>query len=82
MENAVPCGTIIEEVGDHHRVESYVQPEIKMFASCSKPGGEKLSYVRDLFHIIDIADESSLDGEVGKRLNKMVPVAVSIVSYL
>ncbi|XP_050251012.1 uncharacterized protein LOC126697920 isoform X3 [Quercus robur] len=74
MENAVPCGIIIEEVGDHNRVENNVQPEIKMFASCSKPGGEKSSYVDDLFHIIDIADESSLDGEVGKRLNQMVPV--------
>ncbi|KAM3698357.1 hypothetical protein ACJW31_06G182700 [Castanea mollissima] len=74
MENAVPCGIIIEEAGDHNRVENDVQPEIKMFASCSNPGGEEPSYVDDLLHIFDIADESSLDGEVGKRLNQMVPV--------
>ncbi|KAF3949068.1 hypothetical protein CMV_025008 [Castanea mollissima] len=74
MENAVPCRIIIEEAGDHNRVENDVQPEIKMFASCYSPGGEKPSYVDDLLHIFDIADESSLDGEVGKRLNQMVPV--------
>ena len=78
MENAVPCGIIIEEASDHNRVENDVQPEIKMFASCSIPGGEKPSYVDDLLHIFHIADESSLDGEVGKRLNQMVPIPVSI----
>nr|XP_023883967.1 uncharacterized protein LOC111996249 [Quercus suber]XP_023883968.1 uncharacterized protein LOC111996249 [Quercus suber]POE71026.1 hypothetical protein CFP56_53813 [Quercus suber] len=74
MENAVPCGILIEEVGDHNRVENDVQSKIKMFASCSNPGGEKPSYVDDLLHIFDIVDESSLDGDVGKRLNQMVPV--------
>ena len=63
-------------------MENDVQPEIKMLASCSIPGGEKPSYVDDLLHIYNIADESSLDGEVGKRLNQMVPVPVSIVSYI
>ncbi|XP_030931335.1 OVARIAN TUMOR DOMAIN-containing deubiquitinating enzyme 12 isoform X2 [Quercus lobata] len=74
MENAVPCGIIIEEASDHNRVENDVHPEIKMFTSCSSPGGGEPSYVDDLLHIFDIADESSLDGEVGKRLNQMVPV--------
>lgn len=74
MENAVPCGIIIEEASDHNRVENDVHPEIKMLASCSSPGGGKPSFVDDLLHIFDIADESSLDGEVGKRLNQMVPV--------
>ncbi|XP_030929170.1 uncharacterized protein LOC115955241 isoform X4 [Quercus lobata] len=78
MENAVPCGIIIKEASDHNRVENDVQPEIKMLASCSIPGGEKPSYVDDLLHIYNIADESSLDGEVGKRLNQMVPIPVSI----
>lgn len=78
MENAVPCGIIIEEASDHNRVENDVHPEIKMFASCSSPGGGKPSYVDDLLHIFDIVDESSLDGEVGKRLNQIVPVPVSI----
>ncbi|KAL4618448.1 hypothetical protein ACB092_06G011300, partial [Castanea dentata] len=63
--------------GRHYSyVENDVQPEIKMFTSCSNPGGEEPSYVDDLLHIFDIADESSLDGEVGKRLNQMVPVPV------
>ena len=82
MENAVPCGIIIEEASDHNRVENDVQPEIKMLASCSSPGREKPSYVDDLLHIFDIADESSLDGEVGKRLNQMIPIPVSIVFQL
>ena len=80
MDDADPSENIIEEAGDHSRVENDVEPGIKMISSCSGPGGENSSYVDDLFHIFDITDESTLDGEVGKRLNQIVPVPVSIVS--
>lgn len=41
--------------------------------------GEKSFIEEDLPHSVDIMGESSvLDGEVGKRLNQMVPVPVSI----
>ncbi|XP_048231857.1 OVARIAN TUMOR DOMAIN-containing deubiquitinating enzyme 9 isoform X2 [Ricinus communis] len=36
--------------------------------------GEEFFRVQDLSHLLEIADESTLDGEVGKRLNQMVPV--------
>lgn len=36
--------------------------------------------LEDLLHLLDTTDESSvIDGELGKRLNQMVPVPVSIV---
>lgn len=41
--------------------------------------GKSLS-TEELSHSLDIADESALDSEVGKRLNVMVPVAVRIIS--
>uniref|UniRef100_A0A2N9HEZ0 Reverse transcriptase zinc-binding domain-containing protein n=1 Tax=Fagus sylvatica TaxID=28930 RepID=A0A2N9HEZ0_FAGSY len=74
MDDADPSENIIEEAGDHSRVENDVEPGIKMISLCSGPGGENSSYVDDLFHIFDITDESTLDGEVGKRLNQIVPV--------
>lgn len=40
----------------------------------SSESGE-MSYISDDFwHTLEISDESSLDGEVGKRLNQMVPI--------
>lgn len=50
----------------------------------SSESGE-MSYISDDFwHTLEISDESSLDGEVGKRLNQMVPIPVSeyLVIYL
>ena len=32
----------------------------------------------DFWDSLEISDESSLDGEVGKRLNQMVPIPVSV----
>lgn len=40
--------------------------------------GENLSNTEDWLGVLDITDESSLDSEVGRRLNHMVPVPVSI----
>lgn len=41
-------------------------------SSCSSPGG---SYDGEEFnYTLEITDESELDGEVGKRLNQMIPV--------
>ncbi|KAJ7975041.1 OTU domain-containing protein [Quillaja saponaria] len=50
-----------------------VAGEIEISGSCSGPG-EKLLSSKDLLHSMEISDESDLDGEVGKRLNHMVPV--------
>lgn len=49
--------------------------------SCSSPeerscDGEEYSYS------LEITDESALDGEVGKRLNQIIPAAVSASLYV
>jgi hypothetical protein len=45
--------------------------------SCSSP--DEMSYYGDEWsYPLDLTDEHALDGEVGKRLNQMVPVPVSI----
>lgn len=41
--------------------------------------GENSTNGEDWLYSLDITDESPLDGEVGRRLNKMVPVPVSII---
>ncbi|KAF7811835.1 OTU domain-containing protein [Senna tora] len=49
-----------------------VAHEIEISGSSS--GSEVPVYSEDLWHSLEISDESSLDGEVGKRLNQMVPI--------
>lgn len=45
--------------------------------SCSSSG--EISHIEDdVMNQLHIADESALDGEVGKRLNEMVPIPVRI----
>lgn len=45
-------------------------------SSCSSPGEN--SYCGDQwFYSLEQIDEYPLDGEVGKRLNQMVPIPVS-----
>lgn len=47
--------------------------------SFSSPNsGDESFHMEDVSHSLEIADESTLDGEVGKRLNQMVPIPVSI----
>lgn len=41
--------------------------------------GENLSNGEDWSYALDITDESSLDSEVGRRLNHILPVPVSII---
>lgn len=69
-------GRNMEEADDCSKMENYVVAEIGNFHPCFSPG-EKSSYVEDFSNTLDITDESALDGEVGKRLNQMVPVPVS-----
>ncbi|XP_059459301.1 OVARIAN TUMOR DOMAIN-containing deubiquitinating enzyme 9-like isoform X1 [Corylus avellana] len=66
-------GRNMEEADDCSKMENYVVAEIGNFHPCFSPG-EKSSYVEDFSNTLDITDESVLDGEVGKRLNQMVPV--------
>ncbi|KAG8645261.1 hypothetical protein MANES_10G048900v8 [Manihot esculenta] len=43
--------------------------------SFSSPNsGDESFHMEDVSHSLEIADESTLDGEVGKRLNQMVPI--------
>lgn len=46
---------------------------IGVSSSCSSPEGKPLSG-EDFSYSLEMTDESVLDGEVGKRLNQMVPV--------
>jgi hypothetical protein len=80
MEDADPSKNIMEEADDHSKMENDWVAEIGIFHSCFSPG-EKSSYVEDFSNTLDITDESALDGEVGKRLNQMVPVPVSFFFY-
>lgn len=67
-----------ETDGSSKQVEADDQSrEVKVETDDDEGQGENLQY------LLDITDESSiLDGEVGKRLNQMVPVPVSMVSML
>ncbi|XP_072083939.1 uncharacterized protein [Arachis hypogaea] len=47
--------------------------------SSSFGSGEIPVFSDDMWHTLEIMDESSLDGEVGKRLNQMIPIPVSFV---
>ncbi|KAI4351452.1 hypothetical protein L6164_005821 [Bauhinia variegata] len=53
--------------------ESGVVNEIEISAS-SSGSGDVPGFTEDMWHSLEISDESALDGEVGKRLNQMVPV--------
>ncbi|KAJ1403112.1 Papain-like cysteine peptidase superfamily [Sesbania bispinosa] len=64
MKEADNCG-LSERENDMH--------EIEVFGS-SSGSGEIAVTSDDLWHSLEISDESSLDGEVGKRLNQMVPI--------
>lgn len=48
-------------------------------SSCSSPD-EKSYNGEDWSYSLDLTDEYALDGEVGKILNQMVPVPVSVAS--
>ena len=42
------------------------------------PGGE--SYSGEWSYSTELMDENALDGELGRRLNQMVPIPVSVAS--
>ncbi|KAJ1406387.1 Papain-like cysteine peptidase superfamily [Sesbania bispinosa] len=67
MKEADNCG-LSERENDMH--------EIEVFGS-SSGSGEIAVTSDDLWHSLEISDESSLDGEVGKILNQMVPIPKS-----
>lgn len=46
----------------------------------SSSNGENSLNMEELEVILNIASESALDGEVGKRITEMVPVPVSMIS--
>lgn len=45
-------------------------------SSCTSPE-DQLYDGEEFVHTLDITDEFELDGEVGKRLNQMIPAPVS-----
>lgn len=55
----------------------YDAHEVGLFGSSSR-SGEFPTITDEMWHSLEISDESSLDGEVGKRLNQMVSVPVSV----
>ncbi|KAL4288492.1 hypothetical protein AHAS_Ahas19G0291600 [Arachis hypogaea] len=54
-----------------------VMYDIAVYSS-SFGSGEIPVFSDDMWHTLEIMDESSLDGEVGKRLNQMIPIPVSL----
>lgn len=51
--------------------------DLGISTSCSSPEGESYSGEEWLYSL-ELMDEYSLDGKVGKRLNQMVPIPVSL----
>ncbi|XVE59065.1 hypothetical protein DITRI_Ditri05aG0015000 [Diplodiscus trichospermus] len=71
-----PQDCIDQSVGNFGSGQHYGQEEQDDTApssSCSSPE-EKLLCEEDWSYSLDLTDEYALDGEVGKRLNQMVPV--------
>ncbi|KAI9126413.1 hypothetical protein K1719_002834 [Acacia pycnantha] len=56
----------------HSEKENDVVQEIEISGSSS--GSDVPVFSDDFWHSLEISDESLLDGEVGKRLNQMVPI--------
>ncbi|KAI8524096.1 hypothetical protein RHMOL_Rhmol13G0122800 [Rhododendron molle] len=52
---------------------SYEADDTRPSSSCSSPG-EKLNCGEEWSYSLELADEYALDGEVGKRLNQMIPI--------
>lgn len=70
MKGVEDCGPSERENDEH---------EVGVFGSSSR-SGEMPIISDEMWRSLEISDESSLDGEVGKRLNQMVPIPVSVTS--
>ncbi|XP_028791355.1 uncharacterized protein LOC114747228 isoform X2 [Neltuma alba] len=73
------CQKAIDEPNNMKERESYGHSEREnavvqdVEISGSSSGLDMPVFNEDLWHSLEISDESALDGEVGKRLNQMVP---------
>ncbi|KAJ9159912.1 hypothetical protein P3X46_025364 [Hevea brasiliensis] len=63
-----------EHQNNHHRENKMDADECSKKESDDPNIGEESFRIEDVSHSLEIADESTLDGEVGKRLNQMVPI--------
>ncbi|KAA3485733.1 OTU domain-containing protein isoform X1 [Gossypium australe] len=71
-----PQDCVDQSIGDFSSGQNCgqeVQDDTGPSSSCSSPE-QKLVSVVDWLYSLELADEYALDGEVGKRLNQMVPV--------
>lgn len=59
-----------------HEDDQIQADHIPHSGSCSSPE-ERLYDGEDYSHSLEITDESAFDGEVGKRLNQIIPAPVS-----
>lgn len=62
----------------NEEAENYQMRTVFTYPIPDESRGENLTDAEEWLHELDITDESSLDSEVGRRLNQMVPVPVSI----
>ncbi|TYG39177.1 hypothetical protein E1A91_D13G276500v1 [Gossypium mustelinum] len=75
-----PQDCVDQSIGDFSSGQNCgqeVQDDTGPLSSCSSPE-EKLVSEVDRLYSLELADEYALDREVGKRLNQMVPVPVSV----
>ncbi|KAF2318489.1 hypothetical protein GH714_008315 [Hevea brasiliensis] len=63
-----------EHQNNHHGENKMDADECSKKESDDPNIGEESFRIEDVSHSLEIADESTLDGEVGKRLNQMVPI--------
>ncbi|KAK7279628.1 hypothetical protein RJT34_24683 [Clitoria ternatea] len=75
------CQNSVDESCNNNEMENCGQSErendvheIDVFGSSSGSADMHVNTSDNFWHLLEISDESSLDGEVGKRLNQMVPV--------
>ncbi|XP_010112213.2 uncharacterized protein LOC21396225 isoform X1 [Morus notabilis] len=58
----------------NEEAQNYQMPTVFTYPIPDESRGENLTDAEEWLHELDITDESSLDSEVGRRLNQMVPV--------
>uniref|UniRef100_A0A2P2M1S0 OTU domain-containing protein n=1 Tax=Rhizophora mucronata TaxID=61149 RepID=A0A2P2M1S0_RHIMU len=70
-----------DDHGNNRAYDSAMKQSNELLIPISSPGAGETHSMEDLVYSLDMADEFALEGEVGKRLTQMVPIAVSIIAY-
>uniref|UniRef100_A0A2P2M1S2 ubiquitinyl hydrolase 1 n=1 Tax=Rhizophora mucronata TaxID=61149 RepID=A0A2P2M1S2_RHIMU len=64
-----------DDHGNNRAYDSAMKQSNELLIPISSPGAGETHSMEDLVYSLDMADEFALEGEVGKRLTQMVPIA-------